>query len=98
MKTKDFSEASHCSNSALDHDHDLGWQVVNPNLTALKRIDIGDVELTYIEQGEGPLVVLVHGALGDCRTWSRQVALLAQHYHVISYSRRYHHLNPAPER
>jgi non-heme chloroperoxidase len=98
MKTKDLSEPSHSSNVALDDAVDeLGWQVVNPNLTALKRIDIGDLELTYIEQGKGPLVVLVHGALGDCRTWSRQVALLAQRYHVISYSRRYHHLNSSAE-
>ncbi|CAN5766749.1 hypothetical protein BH20ACI3_BH20ACI3_22130 [soil metagenome] len=93
MKTKDFSEPSHSSNLSLDHDHNLGWQVVNPNLTALKQIDIGGVELTYIEQGKGELVILVHGALGDCRTWSRQVALLAQQYHVVSYSRRYHYLN-----
>ena len=98
MKTENLSEVSHGSNLALDNAIDeLGWQVVNPNLTPLKRIDIGDVELTYIEQGKGPLVILVHGALGDCRTWSRQVAMLAQHYHVISYSRRYHHLNPLPE-
>ena len=96
MKTEDLNEVSHIANVALNGD-ELGWQVVNPNLNALKRIDIGDVELTYIEQGKGPLVVLVHGALGDCRTWSRQVAVLAQDYHVISYSRRYHHLNPAPE-
>ena len=97
MKTKDFSEPSHSPNLSLDHDHDLAWQAVNANLTALKQIDIGGVELTYIEQGKGELVVLVHGALGDCRTWSRQVALLAQQYHVISYSRRYHHLNSSLE-
>ena len=98
MKTEDLSEVSNSSNVALDDAPDeLGWQVVNSNLTTLKRIDIGDVELTYIEQGKGPLVILVHGSLGDCRTWSRQVAVLAQHYHVISYSRRYHHLNTPPE-
>ncbi|HEU4478839.1 MAG TPA: alpha/beta hydrolase [Pyrinomonadaceae bacterium] len=97
MNTEDLSEGFHSSNMALnDVADELGWQVVNPNLTTLKRIDIGDVELTYIEHGRGPLIVLVHGSLGDCRTWSRQVALLAQHYHVISYSRRYHHLNPSP--
>ena len=94
MKAENLSEVSYGANLAFDEAGDeLGWQVVNPNLTALKRIDIGDVELTYFEQGKGPLVVLVHGALGDCRSWSRQVALLAQHYHVVSYSRRYHHLN-----
>lgn len=97
MKTEDLNAVSHSANVALDDAEDeLGWQVVNSNLTTLRRIDIGDAELTYIEQGTGPLVVLVHGSLGDCRTWSRQVALLAQHYHVISYSRRYHHLNPSP--
>jgi len=98
METKDLSEPSLSSNRGLDRaDDELGWQVVNPNLTALKRIDIGGLELTYIEQGKGPLVVLVHGALGDCRSWSRQAALLAQQYHVISYSRRHHHLNSSPD-
>ncbi len=98
MKTENVSEISSTPSLALDDAGDEPvWQVVNPKLNALKRIDIGDTELTYFEQGKGPLVILVHGALGDCRTWSRQVALLAQHYHVISYSRRYHHLNPSPE-
>jgi pimeloyl-ACP methyl ester carboxylesterase len=98
MKTEDLSEVSHSSNVALDDAADeLGWQVVNPNLIALKRIDIGDVELTYLERGKGPLVVMVHGALGDCRTWSRLGSLLAQQYRVVSYSRRYHHLSPSPQ-
>jgi len=98
MKTEDLSAPSHSSNVAMDDAaYELGWEVVNRNLTALKRIVIGDVELTYLERGKGPLVVLVHGALGDCRTWSRLGNLLAQQYRVVSYSRRYHHLSPSPQ-
>ena len=97
MKTKELSGFSYGSNVRLGGaDDELGWQVVKPTL-ALKRIEIDGLELTYAEQGKGPLVVLVHGALGDCRTWYRQMALLARQYHVVSYSRRYHHPNPSPE-
>lgn len=99
MKRQDLNEASDSSNAALDRAVDeLGWQVINPKLTALKQIDINGIELTYIEQGKGQLVVFVHGALGDCRTCSHQVALLAQKYHVVSYSRRYHEPNSLPNR
>ncbi|HKZ79231.1 MAG TPA: alpha/beta fold hydrolase [Pyrinomonadaceae bacterium] len=35
----------------------------------------------------------MHGALGDYRTWNQQAATLAQQYHVISYTRRYHQPN-----
>lgn len=95
-----MSEAFDSSNVALDRAVDEpGWQVVNPKPkpTALKQVDIDGAELRYIEQGRGQLVVLVHGALGDFRTWSRQVALLAQKYHVVSYSRRYHEPNSLPD-
>jgi pimeloyl-ACP methyl ester carboxylesterase len=49
--------------------------------------------LTYTHKGNGELVILVHGALGDYRTWSQQKDVLARQYHVISYSRRYHKPN-----
>ena len=88
----------HLMDSSPDRAVDeLGWQTVGPRLPPVKQKKINGSNLTYIEQGEGELVIFVHGALGDCRTWARQVALLAQHYHVISYSRRYHHRKPAPE-
>ncbi|HWN11135.1 MAG TPA: alpha/beta hydrolase [Pyrinomonadaceae bacterium] len=82
----------HLTDSSLDRAVDeLGCQVVGAKLPPLKQININGSELTYIEQGKGELVVFVHGALGDFRTWSRQLAQLAPKYHGISYSRRYHH-------
>lgn len=79
---------------ASDHRaKELGWEVVNPPSTVLKQIAIDDGHLTYTENGNGELVILVHGDLGDYRTWSQQKTILARQYHVISYSRRYHRPN-----
>ncbi|HKO43820.1 MAG TPA: alpha/beta hydrolase [Pyrinomonadaceae bacterium] len=98
MMRNKFSDPFANRNVGLDRAVDVrGWQVVDQNSTGLKQIDIGGSELTYTERGKGPLVVFVHGALGDFRTWSRQMASLAQKYRVVSYSRRYHHLSPSPD-
>ncbi len=55
------------------------------------RVDGG--EFAYLDQGSGPPVVLVHGSLGDFRTWWGQIGPLSTRYHVIAYSRRYHYPN-----
>ena len=57
------------------------------------RIEIGGVELHYIEQGKGETVILLHGGQNDYRSWPQLMNALAPHYHVISYSRRYHFPN-----
>ncbi|WP_162417367.1 alpha/beta fold hydrolase [Cyclobacterium roseum] len=59
--------------------------------------EINDTSLHYIECGEGEPMVLVHGTLGDYRSWIGQMQALSQNYKVISYSRRYHYPNPWPE-
>ena len=87
MKTTDLTELPHTSNDSGHRANEVGWEVVSPTLTPLKKMDFDDVHLTYTEKGSGELVILVHGALGDYRTWSQQEAALAQQYHVISYSR-----------
>jgi non-heme chloroperoxidase len=56
-----------------------------------KRIDVNGTTFTYVEQGQGMPVVLVHGALGDYRTWSGEMDDFGAHYHVIAYSYRYHY-------
>ena len=38
-------------------------------------------------------MVLLHDTLGDYRSWLNSVETLAQHFRVISYSRRYHYPN-----
>lgn len=58
-----------------------------------KTIHINGADLAYMEQGTGDAVILVHGGLGDLRSWMFQMEPFAQHYRVISYSRRYHFPN-----
>jgi pimeloyl-ACP methyl ester carboxylesterase len=58
-----------------------------------KRIAINGTELSYIEQGSGIPVVLVHGSLNDLRTWAFQMGPFSKCYHTIAISRRYHYPN-----
>jgi non-heme chloroperoxidase len=60
---------------------------------SLKYITISDTELAYTEQGKGEPVILVHGGLGDYRTWAAQMTPLSKYFRVIAYSRRYHFPN-----
>jgi pimeloyl-ACP methyl ester carboxylesterase len=62
---------------------------------ALRRADIGNASLAYVEQGRGETVVFVHGAAGDWRTWEPLRPYIAARYRFVSYSRRYHHPNAA---
>lgn len=48
----------------------------------------------YAERGDGPPVLLVHGALTDLRFWSAQLDGLAGAARVIAVSRRGHYPNP----
>jgi non-heme chloroperoxidase len=57
---------------------------------------IEDTSLEFADRGDGVPVVLVHGSLGDLRSWEPQIASLADDHRVITYSRRYHHPNPCP--
>jgi pimeloyl-ACP methyl ester carboxylesterase len=52
--------------------------------------------LTTIVTGEGPRVVLVHGALGDYRQWAPIAERLRTRYSVVAVSRRDHWPNAAP--
>lgn len=56
-------------------------------------IQLNGTQLEYIERGEGDPVVLVHGTLGDYRSWDLQMDAFAESHRVISYSRRYHYPN-----
>lgn len=62
-----------------------------------KQVLVNGVNLNYIEKGDGDPVILVHGTLGDYRTWEEQVDPFSNYFRVISYSRRYHFPNPWPE-
>ena len=59
----------------------------------VKVVRAGEVELHYVEQGNGIPVIFVHGSVDDYRTFQPQLEPLSQHYRVISYSRRYNFPN-----
>jgi non-heme chloroperoxidase len=60
----------------------------------MKFADVNGTKLAYIEQGQGEAVVMVHGSLGDYRSFAFQMGPFSSHYRIISYSRRYHYPNP----
>jgi pimeloyl-ACP methyl ester carboxylesterase len=53
-------------------------------------------ELPTISQGDGPDVVLVHGALGDQRQWDPIASALATGFRTHAVSRRHHWPGPMP--
>jgi pimeloyl-ACP methyl ester carboxylesterase len=72
----------------------LGAALCLPAAAAdMKQIELNGTTLTYVEDGQGVPVVLVHGALGDYRTWSGEMDDFAARYHVVAYSMRYHYPN-----
>jgi pimeloyl-ACP methyl ester carboxylesterase len=66
-----------------------------PAMADTKQIDANGTTFTYVEAGatHPVAVVLVHGAMGDYRTWSGEMDDFAANYHVIAYSLRYHYPN-----
>jgi len=76
------------------------WQaLLSPALAVPDRtVAIGNgVVLHFVEKGQGPTVVFVHGSLGDYTYWNDQRdAFAAAHYHVVAYSRRYNPPNTNP--
>lgn len=59
----------------------------------LKSVFINGDSIHYIDRGKGDPVVLVHGSLGDYRTWEAQMDAFAQNHRVIAYSRRFAYPN-----
>jgi pimeloyl-ACP methyl ester carboxylesterase len=48
-------------------------------------IDAGGHRIAYQRKGEGPSVVLLHGYVGDRRTWQRQIDDLADELTVVAW-------------
>lgn len=63
-------------------------QTVEPS-----KVHVNGVDLHYIEAGSGDTVILLHGGTGDYRSLAAVFQTLSEHYHVVSYSRRYHYPN-----
>jgi pimeloyl-ACP methyl ester carboxylesterase len=69
---------------------------MNPTLTistprpAMNTIVLNGTDFACARRGAGETVILVHGAVGDFRTWDAQMSLLSSRYDVLAYSRRGH--------
>jgi len=61
------------------------------------RLLLNGAEIAAVEQGSGPLIVFVHGAAGDWRTWEALRPLVAREARFVSYSRRDHWPNAWPD-
>jgi pimeloyl-ACP methyl ester carboxylesterase len=48
-------------------------------------IRAGGHRIAYERRGEGPLVVLLHGGVGDRRTWRRQIDDLSDEFTVVAW-------------
>src|SRR3954449_10412507 len=60
--------------------------------------DVGDVELHYVEAGDGPLVVLLHGFPEFWYGWRRQIAPLVQAgFRVVAPDLRGYNLSSRPD-
>ncbi|MDB6179045.1 alpha/beta hydrolase [Paracoccus sp. Z330] len=63
-------------------------------LTAAQAVETGTMqvdgaELTFIEQGEGPPIVFVHGAISDARVWEGYADRISEEGRFVAYTQRY---------
>ena len=54
----------------------------------MQTVNANGYDMAYLELGSGPLLMLVHGTLGDFRTWNSVLAPLSKKHRVISVSLR----------
>lgn len=55
----------------------------------MQTLRVNGYDMAYIEQGQGIPLILVHGTLGDCRHWTRQMAPFGERYRTIAVSLRH---------
>lgn len=65
----------------------------NVSANSLKQVEVNGIKMDYVEQGDGPLIVLLHGALGNYKSWIKHMPALSQNYRVVSVSQRYYGSN-----
>ncbi len=56
----------------------------------LNEILLGQTPYAYLDEGTGPVLLLIHGSLCDYRYWKWQIPELMQHYRVIAPSLRHY--------
>jgi pimeloyl-ACP methyl ester carboxylesterase len=60
--------------------------------------DSGGVKIHFVEQGKGPLLVLIHGFPDFWYTWRDQMPALAEHFHVVAIDQRGYNLSDKPDK
>lgn len=58
---------------------------VGRTIHQVESVRFGGLDVAYRRAGSGPLLVLVHGALEDSRTWTPQIAGLADKFTVVAW-------------
>src|SRR6516165_3231168 len=56
---------------------------------AMQSLHVNGYDMAYLEVGEGPPLVCVHGTLGDFRTWHAVLGPLSKRRRVIAVSLRH---------
>ncbi|KAF0186542.1 MAG: oxidoreductase-hydrolase involved in aromatic ring cleavage [Alphaproteobacteria bacterium] len=70
--------------------HDDRWAVAPGEFTddgfsnQKRTITLGDTQVAYLEFGEGPPLILLHGCPFSAYEWREVIPILAQHYRVIA--------------
>ncbi len=55
----------------------------------MKFLPVNGHDMAYIDIGRGPVIVCVHGSLGDFRVWSGQLGPLSRAHRAIAASLRH---------
>src|SRR5690349_18327502 len=59
--------------------------------------DANGIRLHYVEQGEGPLLLLLHGCWAFYYCWRHQIPSLARQFHVVAPDMRGFNDSDKPE-
>ena len=59
----------------------------------MPQVEANGIVLEYVDRGNGPVLILVHGFLTDYRSWKSQMEFFSKEFRVIAYSRRCHYPN-----
>ena len=59
-------------------------------------VDSGDVKIHYVTQGQGPLVVMIHGFPDYWYTWRAQMEGLSDKFQVVAIDQRGYNLSDKP--
>jgi 3-oxoadipate enol-lactonase len=62
----------------------------------MDRLQVGDLNISVSDAGDGPPVILLHGFACGKRMWLHQVRALKRRFRVVAYDQRGHGLTDAP--